>query len=140
MKTKLVPYLNFDGKAEEAMKFYHIIFGGELTIQTFGEAFPETPEDMKNRVMHASITAEDISLMASDTHPEHSAPLVMGNSVHITIIGSNEEGLTSLFNKLAESGKIGMPLEKQFWGDIYGSVTDKFGINWMVNISSEKQP
>lgn len=135
MKTALVPYLNFDGNTADAMKFYQSVLGGELSIQTFGETFPETPEGMKERTMHARLESGDLTIMASDTHPEYSAPHVAGNNINMSIIGSDLEKLTEYFNKLAEGGKIGMPLEKQFWGDVYGALEDKFGIHWMVNIS-----
>ncbi len=136
MKTQLIPYLNFDGDARQAMEFYKSIFGGELSIQTFGDAFPETPSEMKERIMHVQLKNDDITIMASDTHPEHSSPLAIGNNVYLSLIGSDSEKLTEYFNKLSEGGQVEMPLEKQFWGDVFGSLKDKFGVGWMINISS----
>jgi PhnB protein len=139
MKTTLLPYLNFDGKTAEAMNFYQSIFGGELNLQTYGEAGMEEDAELGKRIIHADLRSELFSVMASDTHPEHSPPMSIGNNIHLSIIGSDEDMLTQYFYKLSEDGSIYMPLEKQFWGDIFGSLTDKFGINWMVNISSGDQ-
>jgi PhnB protein len=139
MNTTLLPYLNFDGKTAEAMKFYQSIFGGELNMQTYGEAGMEEDPELGNRVIHADLRNDKFSIMASDTHPEHSQPMSLGNNVHLSIIGSDKDRLTQYFHKLSEGGSIYMPLEKQFWGDIFGSLTDKFGINWMVNISAGEQ-
>lgn len=77
--------------------------------------------------------------MASDTHPEYSPTFEIGNNVHLSINGSESDKLTEFFNKLSEGGKVTMPLEKQFWGDVYGSLTDQFGVHWMVNISSKEE-
>lgn len=136
MDTKLVVYLNFDGSVAEVMQFYQSIFGGKLDMQTFAEANMADNESLKDRIIHAQLTTDEFTLMASDTHPEHSAPMVMGNNVSLSFVGSDQQRLTEYFNKLAEGGKIEMPLEKQFWGDVFGACEDKYGIHWMVNISS----
>jgi PhnB protein len=134
MSTKVYPYLNFDGQTAEAMKYYHSIFGGELKIQTYGESGMADKPEVASRVMHADINGELVSLMASDTHPEHSPPLVLGNNMTISLVGTDKDELTRCFNQLSEGGTIMMPLEKQFWGDIYGQLVDRFGIQWSVNI------
>ncbi|QPC47867.1 VOC family protein [Mangrovibacillus cuniculi] len=128
-------YLNFDGQTKEAMEFYHGIFGGELSLQTFGEAYENTSESVKNRIIHANLKNDTLTFMASDTHPEFSPPHKVGNNVSLSINGSDLELLTEYFQKLAEGGEVTMPLEKQFWGDTFGSLTDKFGIHWMVNVT-----
>jgi PhnB protein len=139
MNTRLLPYLNFDGNAANAMTFYQSILGGKLTVQTFAQAFPDTPDDLKDRIMHAHLENEALSFMASDTHPQHSPPFVAGNNVSLSIIGSDKGRLTEYFNKLAGGGTVRMPLEKQFWGDVFGALEDKFGVQWMVNISSSQR-
>lgn len=135
MTAKLVPYLNFDGDCRAAMEFYRDVFGGELHVQTFGDAHGETPDAIRDRVMHARLNAGAVDLMASDTHPEHSPPYVAGNGVHLSLIGTDHDTLADRFAQLAAGGSIEMPLEKQFWGDVYGALTDRFGMHWMVNIS-----
>jgi PhnB protein len=135
MKVYLNPYLNFNGDTAEAMKLYHSILGGELKMQTFGEAnMARTPAE-KDMIVHADLKSDDISLMASDTMPERKA--TFGDNVHMSLTGNDDKRLTDVFNKLAKGGRIDMPLEKQFWGDTFGMLTDRYGVHWMVNISSQ---
>ncbi len=139
MKPKLTPYLNFGGQTEDAMKFYQSILGGELTMQTFGQSGVPVDEKDKDKIMHANLENGDLSFMASDGNSEH--PVQMGDNISMSIVGTDDKTLTDYFNKLSEGGKVDMPLAKQFWGDTFGMLTDKFGIHWMVNISSSvEQP
>lgn len=134
MNTALTPYLNFNGNCAEAMRWYHAILGGEFFIQSFDEAgMAKTPE-AKDLTMHASIKNDLITLMASDGMPGQD--VVFGNNVHLCLGGSDTVQLTDFFEKLSDGGNVVMPLEKQFWGDTFGMLTDKFGIHWMVNIIS----
>lgn len=134
MKPTLTPYLNFMGQTGEAMKFYQSVLGGELKMQTFAESgMPTSPED-KDKIIHADLKNDMLSFMASDGNADH--PVHMGDNIHMSIVGSDEVLLTKYFNALAEGGKTDMPLAKQFWGDTYGQLTDKFGVHWMVNIMS----
>ena len=132
----LTPYLNFNGKTAEAMKFYQSVLGGTLDIKTFGDAkMAKRPED-ENRTMHATLKNDMLSFMASDGKP--GVDVVMGDNIHMSLAGTDEVKMTDWFNKLSVGGKVTMPLAKQFWGDTFGMLTDKFGVNWMVNISSGK--
>ncbi len=139
MSSILVPYLTFNGNAAEAMKFYHSILGGELTMQTFGETkMAKTPEE-NHLIIHAYLKNDALSFMASDAMPSRAAKF--GDNVHMSISGQEGSRLTEVFNKLAEGGRVDLPLAKQFWGDTYGQLTDKFGIHWMVDIASNaRQP
>jgi PhnB protein len=110
------------------------VLGGDLYIQTFGDAGMAQSESDKSRTLHAALTADAISLYASDGRPE--MQVNFGDSVHLSLQGDDEAALTRYFNGLSAGGKIDMPLGKQFWGDTYGQLTDKFGIHWMVNITS----
>lgn len=133
--TKLEPYLFFRGNCREAMQFYKAAFGGELTISTVGEApagSMPNQEQHKNEVMHSRLSGGLVSLLASDS--EHASPET--KKVELCISGSDEPQLRAAFDKLAQGGKVKMNLEKQFWGDTFGSVTDRFGVDWMFNISS----
>lgn len=137
MQTKLLPYLNFMGQTREAMEFYQSILGGKLTMQTYKEAgFPHDPKE-DDFIIHASLENDTLSFMASDGNEEH--PVKMGDNIHMSIVGSDKAQLTEFFNKLSEGGKVDMPLEKQFWGDTYGQLTDKFGIHWAINIAAAQQ-
>lgn len=75
--------------------------------------------------------------MASDGNAQHLVH--MGDNISMSIAGDDAEKLTEYFNKLSVGGKVDMPMAKQFWGDTFGMLTDKFGIHWMVNISSAEQ-
>jgi PhnB protein len=132
--TKLNPYIALNGNAREAMEFYHGIFGGDIKFSTFGEFnMPGTPDDYKDKIMHAVIEAKDITLMASDGQP--GGKVNFGDNVSLSLSGEDEAELTGYFNQLADGGKTTMPLEKQVWGDTFGMCTDKFGFHWMVNIN-----
>ena len=137
MDPLLTPYLNFNGKAGEAMRFYHSILGGELTMQTFAEAkMAQKPED-NDLIIHATLKNEGLTFMASDSMPGR--PAKFGDNVHMSISGNDGSRLTKVFNGLSQGGKVDMPLAKQFWGDTYGQLTDKFGVHWMVNITAQPQ-
>ncbi|MEX0672752.1 MAG: VOC family protein [Candidatus Paceibacterota bacterium] len=137
MKTTLNPYIMFDDATADAMKFYQSVFGGDLEMQTYGEAGMAQSSPQKDRIIHASLTSDVIAIMASDIDPKHSPTLMVGNNVALSIVGSDKELLTEYFLKLSMGGTVEMRLEKQFWGDLFGSLEDKFGIHWMVNISEE---
>jgi len=133
----LTPYLTFNGQAAAAMKFYHSILGGELTMQTFAESkMAQRPED-NDLIIHATLKNEGLIFMASDAMPSRQAKF--GDNVHMSISGEDHERLTRIFNGLSDGGKVDMPLAKQFWGDTYGQLTDRFGVHWMVNITTPKQ-
>jgi PhnB protein len=138
MESTLNPYLNFNGNTAEAMKFYQKVLGGELTMQTFGEAKMSEKPVEKDLIVHAALKSDSISLMASDTQPDR--PANFGDNVHMSITGNDSAKLTQVFSGLAEGGKVDMPLAQQFWGDTFGMLTDKFGVHWMVNITSQAQP
>ncbi|PWU23535.1 hypothetical protein C5B42_02700 [Candidatus Cerribacteria bacterium 'Amazon FNV 2010 28 9'] len=136
MTTTLIPYLNFPSQSKAAMEFYHSVFGGKLTMQTFGESGMKVSEQEKDLVIHAELKTDLFTIMASDGGVMHA--VTMGNNINMSLIGTDEVQLRGFFEKLSEGGKIDMKLEKQFWGDMYGRLTDKFGVHWMVNISAQK--
>jgi PhnB protein len=137
MDPLLTPYLNFNGQAGPAMKFYHSVLGGKLTMQTFAETKMAQKPEENDLVIHAALENEGLTFMASDSMP--SRKTMFGDNVHMSISGSNGEWLTRVFSGLSQGGKVDMPLAKQFWGDTYGQLTDKFGVHWMVNITAQKQ-
>jgi PhnB protein len=131
--SRLNPYLSFSNSARQAMDFYRGVFGGELTLSTFGDgAGTEGPD--ADKIMHAQLeTPAGYTLMASDT-PTGMEPSV-GSNISMSLSGDDGEDLRDHFAKLSEGGAVTMPLEKQMWGDEFGMCVDQFGITWMVNIS-----
>lgn len=138
---KINPYLNFDGNAEEAFRFYQTVFGGELFVQKMSEA-PGTetlPEEEKGRAMHVSLPIGDGQfLMASDCLPSAGHVLNQGNNNYISVAPDSREEAERLFNRLSAGGEIEMPLEDMFWGDYFGSFKDKFGVCWMINYNNQQ--
>lgn len=125
------PYLFFPGNAEEAIGFYKTVFGGDLTVTRRGEVDPNAPDDMKNQVINASLVSADLTIRASD---RTDTSLSAQTRVELSIVGTEEDRLRKIFDDLSAGGAVRSPLEKMFWGDIFGAVTDKFGIGWQVNI------
>ena len=131
MASRLNPYIGFNDNAREAMEFYQAALGGELVINTFGEM---GNQDNPDGVMHAMLeTPSGFTLMASDSPPE--VQYTPGASISVSLSGDDEGELRGYFDKLAENGQVTMALEKQMWGDVFGMVSDRFGITWMVNIA-----
>ena len=137
MQTKLNPYINFKNSTSEAMKFYHSIFGGKLTMSTFKEFHASQNPSEDDKIMHAELEAENgIIFMASDT-PDR-MDYRPGTNFSMSLSGDNEAELKNYFDKLSAGGMITMPMEKAAWGDTFGMCTDKFGVNWLVNIAGPK--
>lgn len=135
-RVTLNPYLFFTGNCREAMELYKSVFGGTLSIQTYDEVPGERSEAMKGKVMHASLTDGEADLMASDS--PYTDRLGTGK-VSLSVSGTDEQKLRTIFDRLSAGGKVTSPLKKEFWGDTFGTLTDRFGVDWMVNISSRKE-
>lgn len=137
-------YLNFNGNCEEAFNFYKSVFGGEFNYMgRFGD-MPEDgnskiPEADKNKIMHVSLPIGTSVLMGSDTGGEWAPSFIQGNNFSISINADTKEEADRIFNGLAQGGKITMPLNNTFWGDYFGMLTDKFGVNWMMSFNEEYQ-
>ena len=136
--AKINPYITFDGNCEEAFNFYKSVFGGEFVF--FGR-FSEMPEnlgigeDEKNKIMHVSLpigNGETI-LMGSDKGENMGLPHNVGNNFSMSIGSDSKEEAEQLFSALAEGGNITMPMSNTFWGSYFGTLTDKYGIQWMVS-------
>lgn len=133
MTSKLNPYLSFDDNAKEAMAFYHSVFGGNLSSNTFGEFGAEG--DQADGIMHAQLETEaGYTIMGADTPSEMGEPTPNGS---ISLSGDQSDGdlLRGYFERLSEGGEVTMPLERQMWGDDFGMLTDRFGVSWMVNVA-----
>ena len=130
------PYLNFDGNAREAMTFYQQCLGGDLSVQTFGDVNAPFPGAEK-LVMHARLEHGTAILMASDPMP--GSPITQGNNVWVNIDCDSVEEIETCFAALGAGGKVVMPLDNTFWGARFGMLTDKYGINWMMNYTFPKK-
>lgn len=134
MSTTLNPYLNWRSSAREAMEFYQSVFGGDLTSSTFKEAgMPVDPED-ENGIMHSQLVTPDLTLMGSDVPKHMAAGEITNGSISLSGGPEDEEQLRGFWNGLADGATISAPLEKAPWGDTFGMLVDKYGVNWLVNI------
>ena len=134
MGSRLNPYLCFRGDARAAMSFYQEVFGGTLTSMTFGEFGAEDPE-LAGQIMHAQLeTPAGYTLMGSDTPP--GMDYTPGSAITVSLSGDDAEELRGYWKQLAGSGTVTVELDKQMWGDEFGSCVDRFGTSWLVNIGS----
>lgn len=136
MAVRLNPYLSFAGNAREAMQFYEGVFGGTLTLSTYGD-FGQAGTPIAENIMHAMLEApEGIALMGADSAPETEPP---AGGAAISLSGDDEALLRGFWEKLSAGGTVTVPLERQMWGDVFGQCTDRFGTSWMVNIAGGQQ-
>ena len=139
MSTKLNPYLGFRDTAKEAMEFYQSVFGGELTLSTFGEFQASEDPAEQGKIMHAMLVTESgLTLMAADT--PNSMGYTPGDNFSVSLSGPDEAELRRFWDGLSAGGTIAMPLERAPWGDTFGMCADKFGVNWLVNIAGAQVP
>ena len=132
---RLDVYLYFKGQCREALEFYKNIFGGEIDAMAYDQVPQGVPgaDDMsKDWIMHARLAGGDIELVASDTL--HASDKVA--KIDLSLGGKDETKMKQVFDMLSKGGMVHQPLQKQFWGDTFGSLTDKYGVNWMVNVDS----
>jgi PhnB protein len=130
--SRLNPYISFTDNARQAMEFYRDVFGGTLSLNTFGE-FGTEDSAIADKIMHGMLeTDSGFTLMGADTPPgvEHSP----GNNIAVSLSGDDADELRGYWEKLSDGGSVSVPLEKQMWGDEFGMCVDRFGIPWMVNI------
>ena len=133
------PYLNFDGRCEEAIEFYRRTLGAEVMMLMRFKDSPEpaapgmVPPGAENKVMHASFRIGDSTLMASDCHCK-GQPSFQGFSLSLTV--PNEAQAERLFASLADGGQVQMPLTKTFFSPRFGVLTDRFGVTWMINVAA----
>ena len=129
----LTPYIIFNGKCEEALKFYSEVFGGEVKSLMRFEGTPgeEMAKD-KNQIMHATFEAPGMLFMASDSG-EVGLPSPTAGMVHLSINFDDRGKQENVFNTLSEGGEVTMPLNVTFWGARFGMVTDRYGLKWMLS-------
>ncbi len=128
---RLNAYLRFNGQAKQAIEFYQKCLGGKLNVMTVGDSPMAAQVKDKNQVIHSALEADGMVLMASDTMGM--MELAKGNTCLLCINGNDRTAIESYFNKLSAGGKVTQALSDMFFG-MYGTLTDKFGIDWMFQI------
>lgn len=143
MTTAIQPYLTFNGCCEEAFNFYKSVFGGDFSyIGRFGEMPPQEgqpaiPAEYTNRIMHVALPIHnDFALFGSDNmEGSCGGPgLIVGNNISLSLQVETKEEADKVFSALSKDGTVTMPMEVTFWNAYFGMFTDKFGINWMINV------
>jgi PhnB protein len=133
----ITPYLNFDGNCGDAMKFYQECIGGDLYTMTFGEAKCGAPPEADSLLAHARLKKGDTMIMASDTMP--GMTLTQGNNVWLSLECDSDEELESVYKAFSAGGKGTLAPNNAFWGAYFAMLTDRFGMNWMLNHERVKQ-
>ncbi len=127
------PYLTFNGNCEAAFTYYQRVLGGKIEMMTPHEGSPaaaHVPPAWQKKIMHARLAVGERVLMGSDAPPDRFEPM-KGFSVTLNIDTPAEA--ERVFNALADNGTVRMPLEKTFWAERFGMLTDQFGTPWMIN-------
>jgi PhnB protein len=138
MPTILNPYISFRDNAREALNFYQQVFGGELTLSTFGDfQASEDPADAE-KIMHGMLTTtQGLVLMGADT--PNSMEYHPGSAISISLSGDDEVELRGYYEQLSgDGGAVTVPMEKSPWGDIFGMCTDRYGVAWLVNVNASQ--
>ena len=138
------PYLNFNGNCEEAFNFYKSIFGGEFqSIMRFKDTPPDVqmPRDPSddNNIMHVSLPIGKGTVLMGSDRPKSFGPGTQSDLFSVSVSTDNEAEAKKIYDALSSGGKVTMHLEKTFWGSLFGMLTDKFGIQWMVSYSQPQQ-
>ena len=129
------PYLNFHGNTEEAFNFYKSVFGGEFSsVVRFSDmgSLDKIPDADKNKIMHIAIPIGGNILMGTDTLDSMGQKLNQGDNFFLSVYGESKEEADKLHAALSEGGTVFAPMKDEVWGDYFGMLKDKFGIQWMV--------
>ena len=134
------PYLFFEGRCEEAVEFYKKALGAEVLMMM---RFKDAPDPNAcsgvsgDKIMHVSLRIGGSNIMASDGRCD--SPMKFeGFSLSLAV--NTESEAKKYFDALTQGGKVIMPLAKTFWSPLFGMVTDKFGIMWMINMMGDQKP
>lgn len=128
----LIPYITFEGNCKDALNYYKEIFEGEIVYIQYFKDGPEMGlrSEQLTYVMHSELSVDGQSIYLYDSLEE---TISKSNRIGINLAFKDIKRQEKIFNKLSENGIITMPLKKQFWGDTFGSVIDRFGIPWSLN-------
>ncbi len=136
-----VPYIMFNGNASEALKFYAEIFQSDKdpNIMLYGDAkdMMELPPGYEDKILHTELSFPGGLIYMSDAFP--GAEVNYTDAISFNLGAESKEELNRLFTALSDGGKVLQPLEEQFWGAIFGSVNDRYGIHWSFNYQLPKE-
>jgi len=137
--SQINAYLTFNGNCREAMTFYKKCLGGELVLQTIGDSpmANKMPPQMKQNVLHSTLTKGALLIMASDMVSEQG--LRKGNAVSLMLNCNSEEEIKTCYDSLSRGGEATHPLENTFWGAVFGDLTDRFGNHWLLNYDKNQK-
>jgi PhnB protein len=124
------PYINFGGRAREAMQFYQSVIGGDLAMFATDEKGPR-PAEAGDRIAHAVLVVNGVTITATDGHPSY--PTTVGENMALALSGTDGAAISQAFDGLAAGGRVKGKLTEQPWGAT-GYLTDQFGINWVVSV------
>ncbi len=136
----LEPYLYFDGTCEEALAFYASVFGGRIEGLMRFEGTPMAeamPPEARQKIMHASFKSPTLAFMAADSNRANECD---GSRVSLSLSSRDVAEGQRVFDALSSGGAVGMPYGKTFWGAMFGTLTDKYGIDWLINCELPATP
>jgi PhnB protein len=129
-------YIYFNGNCQEALDFYQQVFAGKASEVNFYEKNPkEVHEEHKGKIMHAKLSFDEVSLMMSDAMPGQK--VTAGDNIYMSLDFDSEKQLEETFEKISQDGQVTHPLQNMFWGAKFGTIKDKFAVNWMFNFNQE---
>lgn len=139
---KAIPYITFNGDCEQAITFYQSVLSGKLDIMRYRDipsgGGMSPGDDWKDKVMHASLTfADGTRLYFSDAW--QASPAKVGDNIAVHLQADGEAQAYELVKKLGEGGRTTMAADRTFWGSVYGSVVDKFGVPWGIEFELPRQ-
>ncbi len=129
--TGVMPYITFQGNCEEALNFYKECLGGEILYMGRYGGSPMEGQAPDDKVMHATLKVGDTHIMAADNMSPD--PFAVGGNIALSVGTDDPDDAERMFKTLAEGGRVTMPIAETFWAERFGMLTDKFGIDWMVN-------
>jgi PhnB protein len=135
MTRQVGPYINFQGRAREAMELYHSVLGGKLELYAADEQGAPRPAEAGDRIQHARLSGDGFLLVGSDGHPSY--PPTNGDNIAVVLVGTDRNAMQSAFEKLSEGGQVKMPLTGGPWGGAAAWLTDRFGVNWNLDLEPE---
>jgi len=132
MSSAAVPHLLLNGSGQQAVAYYEEVFGLQpISVLHYGDPGFEIVEGTKDMLLHAHLKSGNLELMVSDARPNE--PVSSETFLSLTLLMDDLGEQKRLYDKLAATGEVCMPLEETFWGATYGAVRDPFGVTWNLN-------